>query len=69
MITALSDLGISCPQLRLDGNRPDLSKLDDLFGQLSASTSSFEEELIEAEKRAKEVGIMKLFDKINIEGT
>lgn len=66
MIIELKRLGFSPKQLRLDGSRPDLSKLDDLFGQLSTTTVCFEEELAAAESIAMKYGICKLFEGLKI---
>ncbi|CAG5117351.1 unnamed protein product [Candidula unifasciata] len=62
MVTQLNELGFHPKQLRLEGSRPDLTKLDDLFAQLSAATtSSFQEDLQEAEQFVKENGVAKLY--------
>ncbi len=40
---------------------PDLTKLDSLFGLLSAESASFDEQLCEAEKEIKSRGIADVF--------
>ncbi|BFZ09851.1 hypothetical protein BsWGS_12890 [Bradybaena similaris] len=65
MVTALNKLGFYPKQLRLEGSRPDLTKLDDLFAQLSAATtSSFQEDLQEMEAFVKENGVAKLYESL-----
>ena len=52
-------------QLRLEGTRPDLCKLDDLFAQLSAgTTSSFIEQLQEAEREIKSLGVTEYLTRV-----
>lgn len=64
-MTALNKLGFYPKQLRLEGSRPDLTKLDDLFAQLSAATtSSFQEDLQETEAFVKENGVTKLYESL-----
>ncbi|KAH9514771.1 hypothetical protein Btru_023606 [Bulinus truncatus] len=65
MVTELNELGYHPNQIRLQRSRPDLTKLDDLFAQMSAvTTSSFMNQLEEAETQAKIEGINQLFSKI-----
>lgn len=67
MVTELNEIGFHPKQLRLEGSRPDLTKLDDLFAQLSAvTTSSFQEQLEEAESILKEQGVCKLFEMMKV---
>ncbi|KAK0048370.1 hypothetical protein Bpfe_022157 [Biomphalaria pfeifferi] len=65
MITALNELGYHPKQIKLETSRPDLTKLDDLFAQMSAvTTSSFIDQLNEAESLAKSLGISHLYSTI-----
>ncbi|KAH3760854.1 Serine/arginine repetitive matrix protein 2 [Pelomyxa schiedti] len=41
MITALENMGLAPLQFRLDGNRPDLTKLDGILGSLACESSHF----------------------------
>lgn len=51
MVTALKKIGLDHLVLQyvFDVNRPDLSKLDSLFGLLSSQSNSFDEEVAEEE--------------------
>lgn len=62
MVSELNGMGYSPLQFRLEGSRPDLSKLDNLFGLLSSDSASFDEELAATEKRIVEEGVTKVFD-------
>jgi hypothetical protein len=61
MVNELNGMGYSPLQFKLEGSRPDLSKLDNLFGLLSADSATFEEELVATEKRVKEDGVGRVF--------
>ena len=61
MVPALRNLGHNPLQFRLEGSRPDLSKLDNLFGLLSADSASFDEELAAAEQRIRKDGLASIF--------
>jgi len=50
MVTALENMGIEVLQFRLDGRRPDLTKLDTLLGLLSSESSHFPLQVIELSK-------------------
>jgi len=50
MVTALENMGIEVLQFRLDGRRPDLTKLDTLLGLLSSESSHFPIQVIELSK-------------------
>ena len=62
MVPELQALGIEPMQFRLEGSRPDLSKLDNLFGLMSSDSATFDEELAATEKKVKEEGIKKVYD-------
>jgi len=47
MVKALENMGIQVLQFRLDGKRPDLTKMDTLLGLLSSESSYFPEEVVE----------------------
>ena len=65
MVSALQSKGFFPRQLRLESSRPDLCKLDDLFAQLSAgTTSSFTEQLQEAECEIKSIGVADYMTKV-----
>ena len=66
MVPQLERESFSVKQLRLEGSRPDLTRLDDLFAQLSASTtSSFLEDVKEAEATIKTDGLPAFFGTIS----
>nr|KAG5704322.1 hypothetical protein BaRGS_012631 [Batillaria attramentaria] len=67
MVNELKGLGYNPLQFRLEGTRPDLSKLDNLFGLLSAASATFDEELEETEKKIKTDGVAKVFDALKKE--
>ncbi|KAK7101600.1 uncharacterized protein [Littorina saxatilis] len=62
MVSALQTKGYKPLEFRLEGSRPDLSKLDNLFGLLSADSADFDDELAIAEQRIKTEGIAKVYD-------
>ncbi|KAL8588504.1 hypothetical protein ACOMHN_022291 [Nucella lapillus] len=62
MVSDLQNKGYNPLQFRLEGNRPDLSKLDNLFGLLSADSATFDEELVATERRIKEEGLAVVYD-------
>eukprot|EP00164_Ancoracysta_twista_P002182 GFYU01002880.1.p1 GENE.GFYU01002880.1~~GFYU01002880.1.p1 ORF type:complete len:725 (+),score=270.48 GFYU01002880.1:89-2263(+) len=49
MYTALEKVGVQAMQFRLDGNKPDLTKLDTLLGLLSAESADFDEQVLAKE--------------------
>ena len=62
MVRDLEALGFNPIQFKLDGNQPDLAKLDNLFGLLSSeSTLTFEEALKAKESAITAEGILKIF--------
>ena len=62
MVRDLEALGFTPIQFKLDGTRPDLAKLDNLFGLLSSeSTLTFEEELKAKEAAITAEGLLKVF--------
>lgn len=64
MVRELKNLGFSPLQFRLEGSRPDLTKLDSLFGLLSSHSASFGEELSSTEKSIKEDGLASVFSRL-----
>ncbi|KAK3576583.1 hypothetical protein CHS0354_011259 [Potamilus streckersoni] len=65
MVRPLKDEGFNPIQFKFEGHRPDLTKLDKLFGLLSAEhTSSFEEELKQMEVEIKLKGLAQKFEEI-----
>jgi len=47
MVSALENMGIEVLQFRLDGRRPDLTKMDTLLGLLSSESSHFPVQVLE----------------------
>ena len=67
MVTELQGLGYNPLQFCLEGSRPDLSKLDNLFGLLSSDSATFDDELTATEKRIKEEGIAAVYSSLKKE--
>ena len=61
MVPQLRTLGYSPLQFKLEGSRPDLSKLDNLFGLLSSESASFDQELAATEQRIQTEGLAQVF--------
>jgi hypothetical protein len=66
MVPKLEELGFKPLRFVFDLNRPDLTKLDKLFGMLATGTSSFNDEIAEMEDIIKTKGIAKAFDSLTI---
>ncbi len=64
MVTALENMGIAPLQFKLDGKRPDLTKLDSLLGLLASESSFFPQQVSEVVPILKEKGINGVVDKI-----
>ena len=62
MVSKLQAKGFNPMQFKLDGSRPDLTKLDTLFGLLSSDTSTFEEQLKEMETEMNTTGMQAIFE-------
>jgi len=56
MVTSLENMGIEVLQFRLDGRRPDLTKMDTLLGLLSSESSHFPYQVIELAKVFMDAG-------------
>lgn len=67
MVRALNSIGHTPLQFRLEGSRPDLSKLDHLFGLLSSESSTFDDELSATEKLINAEGLATVFDSLHRE--
>ncbi|KAJ8319834.1 hypothetical protein KUTeg_001421 [Tegillarca granosa] len=61
MVSQLRNLGFSPLQFKFSNHRPDLTKLDNLFGLLSTETSTFEEEVNKLEVQIKDKGLEDVF--------
>ena len=71
MVNELRSIGITdnVMQFKFDQNRPDLTKLDKLFGLLSSSeTDTFEEQVKQMEVDMAAGGMGALFEKLNVKG-
>lgn len=66
MVSELRKLGFSPLQFKFDNQRPDLTKLDNLFGQLSAETSMFDDEVKNMEIQIKDKGLEDVFCKVKM---
>ena len=66
MVPKLEQLGFKPLRFVFDLNRPDLTKLDKLFGMLATGSSSFDEEIAEMEKKIKDAGLVKAFEKMDV---
>ena len=60
MVTELRQAGFSPMQFKFNASKPDLTKLDKLFGLLSSRTGSFEEQLTDLESRITSQGLKSL---------
>lgn len=69
MVPKLKAIGADVMQFKFDPSRPDLTKLDSLFGLLSSDhQESFEEELTKMETEVRASGVQKVFEKMVIDG-
>jgi len=66
MVQELRELGIAPLQYKFDKNRPDLSKIDHLFGLLSTETTSFDEEVDQVQKLVTAKGIKEVFKEMKV---
>ena len=66
MVSKLKNKSFNPLQFKLNGSRPDLTKLDKLFGMLNAESSTFGDELTEIEKQVKEDGLQKVFESLHL---
>ncbi|XP_069142334.1 uncharacterized protein [Argopecten irradians] len=64
MVSELHEAGFNPLQYKFDRDRPDLSKLDRMFGLIATETSSFDEEMDLMEKAIKSDGLRKAFGKL-----
>ncbi|XP_041350621.1 uncharacterized protein LOC121369645 [Gigantopelta aegis] len=64
MVQALRDVGINPLQFKMDGSRPDLSKLDNLFGLLSTEAESFTDEISDMEDKIRLKGLQGVFEEL-----
>ena len=65
MIRELNQEGFSPLQFVFDNSRPDLSKLDNLFGLLSSESQSFDDEVKAVEQEINTRGIGEVFRKLS----
>lgn len=54
MVESLKQAGFKPLQFKLDQTKPDLTKLDKLFGLMSSRCGTFEEQLLKAEQSLKD---------------
>jgi len=64
MVKSLENLGVDVLLFRLDGNRPDLTKLDTLLGILSSESSYFPKFVLDFTKIYTESGFNSLIERI-----
>ncbi|XP_067674466.1 uncharacterized protein [Haliotis asinina] len=67
MVTELQEAGFRPLQFKLEGSRPDLTKLDNLFGLLSSDSASFKDEITEMQEDIQKLGLVEVFKKIKTE--
>lgn len=65
MVTALENMGIVPLQFKLDGKRPDLTKLDSILGLLASESSFFNKQAEEHTNIFKEKGLKGLLHKLS----
>ena len=57
MVSELRQAGFSPMQFKFNASKPDLTKLDKLFGLLSSKTGTFEDQLTELESNINSQGL------------
>ena len=67
MVSELETEGFKPLVFKLDGSRPDLTKLDKLFGLLSSGTSAFVDEVTEMESKIRLDGLEKTYRSLKLE--
>jgi len=65
MVIALENMGIIPLQFKLDGKRPDLTKLDSLLGLLASESSQFPKHVSDLSETFKSKGIKGTVDRLN----
>ncbi|WAR31528.1 hypothetical protein MAR_034070 [Mya arenaria] len=68
MLPKLETRGFKPMRFVFDTSRPDLTKLDKLFGMLASGSSGFNNEIDEMEAVIKQDGLTKAFERMEIEG-
>ena len=66
MVSQLETEGFKPLVFKLDGSRPDLTKLDKLFGLLSSDTSTFTDEVSEMEAKIRMDGLLKTYQSLKL---
>ena len=66
-MTELRQKGFQPTQFKLNGERPDLTKLDNMIGQLSSHTADFEQQLAQMEAEIAMQGLQSIFDKMAVQ--
>jgi hypothetical protein len=66
MVTALESMGITPLQFKLDGKRPDLTKLDSLLGLLASESSFFPKQVEEHAEVFKDKGMKGVLHKLSL---
>ena len=66
MVSTLNKMGYEPLQFKFHQSAPDLTKLDSLFGLLSAESSNFDEQLSEVEKEIRAHGMSAVFEELSI---
>lgn len=69
MVSDLRAYNFSPLQFKLDGRRPDLTKLDKLFGLLSAESKTFEQDVDHTQVQIADIGLRSVFDGIKLENS
>ena len=67
MVSQLERSHVPVMQFKFDQTRPDLTKLDTLFGLLSSESSSFEKEVSDVEMEINTHGMQKIFSGLKLE--
>ena len=66
MVRQLEGEGFKPLVFKLDGSRPDLTKLDKLFGLLSSGTSTFTDEVDDMEAKIKMDGLVRTYKSLKL---
>ena len=65
MVKDLEARGFRPIKFKLDNHRPDLAKLDNLFGLLSSDSVSFEEQIEKMRSNIMSNGMKTMFEKVH----
>lgn len=65
MVEEMKDDGFDVIQFKLDRSRPDLTKLNNLVGQLAIGANDFDTQVNQLEQQLRTDGLQSAFEKLN----